>query len=105
MATSLIQGKYVISLAVDDAANTTNISDGAVFQRDGVIVEVGAYEKLRETVQADEVIGGRNFLVFPGSVNTHQHGRGVTTFRTGSCDDTLGTWICRGGAGVPTTII
>jgi len=96
MATSLIRGKYVICRAGADAADTTIISDGAVFQRDGVIVDVGPYEKLMETVQADEVIGGANFLVFPGLVNTHQHGRGVTTFQMGSCDDTLETWILSG---------
>ncbi len=96
MATSLIRGKYVICRAGADAAATTIISDGAVFQRDGVIVDVGPYEKLKETVQADEVIGGPNFLVFPGLVNTHQHGRGVTTFQMGSCDDTLETWILSG---------
>ena len=96
MASSLIRGKYVICRAGADASETTVISDGAVFQRDGVIVDVGPYEKLKETAQADEVIGGPNFLVFPGLVNTHHHGRGVTTFQMGSCDGCLETWILAG---------
>lgn len=96
MASSLIRGKYVICRAGADASESTVITDGAVFQRDGVIVDVGPYEKLKETTQADEVIGGPNFLVFPGLVNTHHHGRGVTTFQMGSCDDCLETWILAG---------
>lgn len=96
MASSLIRGKYVICRAGTDASKTTIISDGAVFQRDGVIVDVGPYEELKETAQADEVVGGPNYLVFPGLVNTHNHGRGVTTFQLGSCDDCLETWILSG---------
>ena len=66
MSSSLIRGKYVICRAGADARKTTIISDGAVFQRDGVIVNVGPYEQLKDTTQADEVIGGPNYLVFPG---------------------------------------
>ncbi len=54
MASSLIRGKYIICRAGTDASETTIISDGAVFQWDGVIVDVGPYEKLKDTVQADE---------------------------------------------------
>ncbi len=96
MASSLIRGKYVICRAGDDAAGSTVISDGAVLQQDGVIVDVGPYENLRQSAQVDEVVGGPNFVVFPGLVNTHHHGRGVTTFQLGSVDDCLETWILAG---------
>lgn len=96
MASSLIRGKYVISRAGTDADSSIVISDGAVFQRDGTIEDVGPYEQLRNSHQFDELIGGSNFLVFPGLVNTHHHGRGVTTFQMGSCDDCLETWILSG---------
>ena len=93
MASSLIRGKYVICRAGDDADTTSVISDGAVLQRDGVIVDVGLYERLRTSSDADEVIGGANHLVFPGLVNTHHHGRGVSTFQMGSYDSCLEPWI------------
>ena len=96
MTSSLIRGKYVICRAGTDAAETTVISDGAVFQRDGVIVDVGPYEQLKASTDADEVIGGPNYVVFPGLVNTHHHGRGVSTLQMGSCDDCLETWILSG---------
>ena len=93
MPSSLIRGKYVICRAGDDAETTTVISDGAVLQRDGVIVDVGPYEQLRTSAGVDEVIGGPNHVVFPGLVNTHHHGRGVTTFQMDGCDTGLETFI------------
>ena len=51
---------------------------------------------LKGSTDADEVIGGPNYVVFPGLVNTHHHGRGVTTFQMGSGDDCLETWILSG---------
>ena len=96
MASSMIRGKHVICRAGADAAGTTVITDGAVFQEDGIIMDVGPYEALRRTCQPDEEIGGPNFLVIPGLVNTHSHGRGVTTLQMGACDDCLETWILAG---------
>ena len=96
MASSLIRGKYVICRAGDDADTTTTISDGAVLQRDGVIVDVGPYEQLRTSTDVDEVIGGPNHVVFPGLVNTHHHGRGVTSFQLVGCDSCLETYIVSG---------
>ena len=96
MPSSLIRGKYVICRAGDDADTTTVISDGAVLQRDGVIVDVGPYEQLRTAADVDEVIGGANHVVFPGLVNSHHHGRGVTSFQMVGCDSCLETWVISG---------
>ena len=96
MSSSLIRGKYVICRAGDDSDTTVVISDGAVLQRDGEIVDVGPYEELRSTAEVDEVIGGPNYVVFPGLVNTHHHGRGVTTFQIIGCDSCLETWMISG---------
>ena len=93
MASSLIRGKYLICQAGNDAESSTVITDGAVFQRDGVIEQVGAYSDLKSSYDADEEIGGPNYIVFPGLVNAHHHGRGVSTFQMGTCDDSLERWI------------
>ncbi len=96
MSTSIIRGKYVICEAGTDAQASRVISDGAVFQRDGIIEAVGPYEELKSTHQADEELGGPGFVVMPGLVNAHHHGRGVTTFQNGCIDDCLETWILSG---------
>ncbi len=96
MATSLVHGKYLISSAGSDAESSVVINDGAVLQRDGVIEAVGDYQTLKASHQADEEIGGPGFIVFPGLVNAHHHGRAVSTFQMGACDDSLETWILSG---------
>ena len=96
MPTSLILGKYIICRAGSDAESSTVIANGAVFQRDGVIEQVGTYEDLKASCNADEEIGGPNYVVFPGLVNSHHHGRGVTSLQMGYCDNSLETWILNG---------
>ena len=43
MAYSLVRGKYVISKATGPNNSAVVISDGAVLQQDGQIIEVGGY--------------------------------------------------------------
>ena len=95
MATSLIRGKYVICEAGPNAANSRVITDGAVLQRDGIIEAVGTYDTLKQQ-PADEIIGGPRFLIMPGLVNSHHHGRGLSTFQLGTTDGCLETWIVDG---------
>ena len=66
MTSSLIHGKYVICRAGADAASSTVLTDGAVFQRDGVIEEVGDYATLKSSHQPDEEIGGPTTWCFRG---------------------------------------
>ena len=96
MATSLIHGKYLICQAGDDPGSSVVITDGAVFQRDGIIEAVGDYHTLRAAHDSDEEIGGPGSIIFPGLVNSHHHGRAVSTFQMGACDDSLETWILSG---------
>ena len=95
MATSLIRGRYVICEAGVDDSGSRVISDGAVQQRDGVIEAVGTYEELKDR-PVDEVVGGPRFLVMPGLVNSHHHGRGISTFQMGNTDGCLEPWIVQG---------
>ena len=101
MASSLIRGKYIVSRAGTDADSSTVHSDAAIYQRDGVIEDVGRYDDLKSRYQADEEIGGPNYIAIPGLVNAHHHGRGVGPLQMGSCDDSLETWILEGWARRP----
>ena len=81
MSTTLVRGKYVIrKITGPDSADV--VSDGAVFQRDGEIIEVGRYEDLRTQHPDAEVIGSPNYVVMPGLVNDHFH-VGLTPTATG----------------------
>ncbi len=95
MAASLIRGRYVICEAGTGNGGSRVITDGAVLQRDGVIEAVGAYDDLKDR-PVDEVIGGPRFVVMPGLVNSHHHGRGISTFQMGTTDGCLETWILEG---------
>ena len=53
MASTLIRGKYVVAKVIDDQTSEI-IEDGAVFQRDGEIVDVGRYEEIKARYTADE---------------------------------------------------
>jgi cytosine/adenosine deaminase-related metal-dependent hydrolase len=62
-----------------------------VFQRDGVIVDVGPYATLAARHHADEVLGSPDHVVVPGFVNGHHH-VGLTPFQLGSPDYPLELW-------------
>lgn len=91
MSSTLIRGKYVIcKVTSPDSAEV--IFDGAVFQRDGEIIEVGRYDNLKAHYAADEVIGSPNYVVMPGFINAHSH-VGVTPFQLGVPDLPLELWL------------
>ena len=94
MASALIRGKYVIS--GDSAGGVAARHEAAVYQEDGVIKDVGGYRELRERYQTDMELGGPSYAIIPGLVNSHHHGRGVTTLQMGTCDDCLEMWILAG---------
>jgi len=91
MASTLVRGKYIIC-KVMSATSAEVISDGAVFQRDGEIIEIGKYDDLRVRYTADEVIGSPNYVVLPGLINTHFH-VGLTPFQLGAPDLPLELWM------------
>ncbi len=90
MPSSLIRGRYVVARVTGrDAAEV--LENSAVFQRDGVIVDIGPYETLRERHRADEILGSSDHVVLPGFVNAHHH-VGLTPFQLGSPDYPLELW-------------
>jgi 5-methylthioadenosine/S-adenosylhomocysteine deaminase len=90
LASSLVRGKYVICrITGRDSAEV--VSDGAVYQEDGAIVEVGKYDDLKAKHPDAEVIGSPSYVVMPGLVNDHFH-VGLTPFQMGSPDLPLEMW-------------
>ncbi|MFQ6030677.1 MAG: amidohydrolase family protein [Dehalococcoidia bacterium] len=90
MATTLIRGKYVIVKTTGpDSAEV--VSDGAVLQQDGEILQVGNYSDLRAQNPTVEVIGSPDYVVIPGLVNDHFH-VGLTPFQLGAPDLPLEMW-------------
>ena len=90
MASTLIRGKYVVS-KVTSRTEASVIADGAVFQRDGIVVEVGPYADLNARHRPDAVLGSPDHVVVPGFVNGHHH-VGLTPFQLGSPDYPLELW-------------
>ena len=91
MTSTLIRGKYVIC-KITGSSSAEVVSDGAVLQRDGEIIEVGDYRDLRARHPDAELIGGPNYVVMPGLVNDHFH-VGLTPFQLGTPDLPLELWI------------
>ena len=94
MASSLVRGKYLFCPTPGGEVATLN--DAAIYQEDGVIQEVGPYQELRNKYRPAEELGGPDYAVVPGLVNSHHHGRGVSTLQMGTCDDCLELWILDG---------
>ena len=90
MASSLVRGKYVVC-KITGPNSAEVIDNGAVFQRDGEIIETGGFEELRARHPEMEVIGSGNHIVMPGLVNDHFH-VGLTPFQMGAPDLPLEMW-------------
>ncbi len=94
MPSSLIRGKHI--LTADGSGAVAAHYDAAIYQENGVIKDIGPYQELRAKYAPDTELGGPNYAVIPGLVNSHHHGRGVTTLQMGTCDDCLEVWILAG---------
>lgn len=69
------------------------LSDAAVAVENDRIVAVGTYKSLSNVYQQANVIGGEKYLLIPGLINGHSHGRGLTDFQRGALDNTLESWL------------
>ena len=91
MTSSIVHGRYLITRA--SGHETSVLQGGAIYQRDGVIEEVGAFQELSLKHPDAPVLGGDDFLVMPGLINAHHHGKGVSPLMKGSLDDHLEYWM------------
>ena len=91
MAAKLVRGRSVIC-GVGDDGRVMEISGGAVLVEDGLIAAVGRAADLARAADGAEIVGGDDFVVFPGLVNAHHH-IGVTPFQLGAPDLPLELWL------------
>ncbi len=68
MATLLIKNAHIVTM--DD--KQTEIPNGGMFIRDGLIEQVDFVSQL-PTTTADEILDLKNHVVLPGLINTHHH--------------------------------
>ena len=69
------------------------VRDGAVAVAAEKIIAMGTTEELSGRYPNAEVMGGKRFLLIPGLINGHSHGRGLTDFQRGALDNTLESWL------------
>lgn len=92
MAASLVRGRSILVRAERDGTLRT-VDDGAFYQEEGVIREVGPYQELKARHEDAEEVGDGRQLLLPGLINAHHHGRGLTPLQLGVADDFLESWL------------
>ncbi|MGE5841545.1 MAG: imidazolonepropionase-like domain-containing protein [Deltaproteobacteria bacterium] len=66
---------------------------GAVAVSGETVIDLGPFEELSARYPAAQVLGDDRFLLIPGLINGHGHGRGLSSFQRGALDNTLESWI------------
>jgi len=90
MPASLTRSRAMITQALD-RHRWNEVTDGAVLQEDGTIVEIGTYQELSRKHPTVPVIGSGSEILLPGFVNGHHH-IGLTPVQLGSPDMPLELW-------------
>jgi 5-methylthioadenosine/S-adenosylhomocysteine deaminase len=90
MTLSIVRSRAMFTRAIDRTA-WEEVTDGAVLQEDGVILETGTYEDFARRFPTTPVHGSGNEIMLPGFVNAHHH-IGLTPVQLGSPDMPLELW-------------
>src|SRR6202035_2588395 len=90
MSASVIRSRAMVTHAID-RHRWNEVTDGAVLQEDGRIVEIGTYQELSRKHPNVAVVGSGKEVVLPGFVNGHHH-IGLTPVQHGSPDMPLELW-------------
>jgi cytosine/adenosine deaminase-related metal-dependent hydrolase len=80
----LVRGRFVVRRWGPPASI---VERGALYVEDGTVRAVDSYDVLRDRYPNAAVLGDDSRLVMPGLVNSHSHGRGITTLRLGIPDE------------------
>ena len=79
-------------LALTDAQTPPRTHTGVCIVGDRV-VDVGERDELRVRYPSASLVGGEDLLLLPGLINSHDHGRGLSTLVLGVTDDLLELWL------------
>ena len=90
MTLSIVRSRAMFTRAIDRTA-WEEVTDGAVLQEDGVVLETGTYEDFARRFPTTPVHGSGNEIMLPGFVNAHHH-IGLTPVQLGSPDMPLELW-------------
>ncbi|MFA5120039.1 amidohydrolase family protein [Zavarzinia sp.] len=90
MAELIVQAKWIV-LGVVDRHSVDILEDGAILQRDGIIVATGALAELQKLAPTAEIRRFPHHMMLPGFVNSHHH-VGLTPLQLGSPDHPLEMW-------------
>ncbi len=88
---ALIRARKIVC-RINGRESAEVVTDGAIYQRDGKIVEIGPWSELSARYPGVRVIGSDRHVAVPGFVNGHHH-VGVTPFQLGSPDLPLELWL------------
>ncbi|MGA2463494.1 MAG: amidohydrolase family protein [Thermodesulfobacteriota bacterium] len=91
MGELLVKGGYLFS-PKPGATSPIFLKDGAVVVKGDRIEAVGPLEELRSTYSFRKEIGSNDHLILPGLINSHHHGRGLSSFQLGVLDDHFERW-------------
>lgn len=88
----LIRGRFVVT---DPRALPAGgmIEHGTVLVSGSTVADTGSFETLHARHPDAEIVGTDRFLVIPGLVNAHHHGRGLQGIQLGVRDEPLETWL------------
>jgi cytosine/adenosine deaminase-related metal-dependent hydrolase len=90
-----MESKHLIraqKIIVDPRLREEGIKEGAILVEGEQITKVGSYRKLKEKYPRFSELGSNHHLAFPGFIDAHNHGQGLTTFSQGLLDDKLELW-------------
>ena len=73
--------------------NFTPCHDFGVCVEGSEILSTGSPQELRKIYPHAEVMGSESLLLVPGMVNSHDHGRAISTVAEGVPDDQLEIWL------------
>src|SRR6202048_4679258 len=90
MSETLIVAGWVVKGAAD-RHSADIIREGALYQRDGVIVEIGDAKEMLAKYPDAPRLGSPDTVLMPGFVNSHHH-VGLTPLQLGSPDHALELW-------------